>query len=84
MSSEHPTAPAAYYSGVFALFPGAGLFMGPAALVLGIKALAAIRLEPGSAGKSRAMATVVMGGLTSVLNWDSLLFFLAARMNGRV
>ncbi len=80
---EHPTALAAYYTGIFALFPGSGLLMGPAALYYGLKAFAAIRREPGSGGKSRAAAAVAMGVLTTVLNWGILIFFLAAHLANR-
>jgi uncharacterized protein YqgC (DUF456 family) len=81
--AEHPTALAAYYTGIFALFPGAGLFMGPPALVLGLKALGALRRDPAQSGESRAIAAILMGALTTLLNWGVLVFFLVAHLNGR-
>lgn len=81
--TDNSTAAAAYYTGVFALFPGIGLIMGPAALALGILALKAIRLNPVLSGKDRAIAAVVMGGMSTLLNWGFILFVVMDRITAR-
>ena len=77
--TRNPTAVAAYYTGIFALFPGTGLIMGPAALWLGVRALKAIRRDPILPGNSHTLAALVLGGLTTVLNWGFLIWMVVDR-----
>ena len=49
---KNPPALISYYLGLFSIFPVLGLFLGVAALVLGIKGAKNVREHPGSEGKS--------------------------------
>ncbi len=63
----------AYYLGVFSLIPCVGLFLGPAALVLGILGLRYVKANPTAKGTGHAIAGIVLGGLTTLAYWGALL-----------
>lgn len=66
----------AYYLGVFSLIPCLGLLLGPAALVLGILGLRYVKANPTAKGTGHAIAGIVMGVLTTLANWGSIVALL--------
>jgi hypothetical protein len=68
----------AYYCGVFSLIPGAGLLLGPIALILGILGFGHVRAHPQAKGTGHAVAGIVMGSLAMLGNL--LLVVVAALM----
>lgn len=66
---KNPLGLIGYYAGVFSLIPIVGLLLGPAALVLGILGLRYSRLYPTARGGGHSIAGIVLGSLTSLLNW---------------
>lgn len=58
----------AYYTGIFSLIPCAGLPVGIAALVLGIKGLKYAEAHPEAKGKGHAWAGVILGSVCALLN----------------
>src|SRR5262249_44266389 len=75
---HNPKGLIAYYLGVFAFIPCAGAFLGPAALVLGILGLRYSKEHPEAAGGGHAIAGIVLGILTTLLNWGAIIFVLVA------
>jgi len=69
---KNPLALIGYYTGVFSLIPISGLLLGPAALVLGILGLRYSRRHPTARGGGHAIAGIVLGSLTSLLNWGAV------------
>lgn len=68
-SSKNPnTAATAYRCAVYGLIPVAGLFLGPAAVALGIIGLLRQPAEPGAVGITPARAAIVLGTLEFVTN----------------
>jgi predicted Zn finger-like uncharacterized protein len=67
---------AAYYVGVFSLIPCAGLLLGPIAFVLGILGFRYVRANPTAKGTGHAIAGIILGGLTALGNWGSIVAFL--------
>ena len=67
---------AAYYTGVFALIPGLGLILGPLALVLGILGYKYANAHPKAKGGVHAVVGIVLGILTILGNWGTLIVFL--------
>lgn len=67
--TRNPPALTAYYLGVFSLVPCLGLALGPAALAIGIIAIRAVRRTPMLPGRGHAVAGIVLGAVTSLLNW---------------
>src|SRR5258705_9391682 len=65
---KNPLALVAYYLGVFSLIPAIGLLLGPASFILGLYGLRYNRNHPQAAGGGHAIAGIVLGGLTSLLN----------------
>lgn len=57
----------AYYLGVFSLIPCAGIPLGVAALILGIKGLKFLRLHPASGGKYHAWTGIILGAFCSII-----------------
>lgn len=76
--ARNPQALIGYYLGVFSLIPCFALLLGPAALILGILALKARKAKPNLPGQAHAITAIVLGGLTSLVNWGFLLFMLLA------
>ena len=68
----------AYYLGIFGLIPCVGLILGPAALMLGILGLRYSKEHPEAAGGGHAIAGIVLGILTTLLNWGGIIFVLVA------
>ena len=56
----------AYYLGIFSLIPCAGIPLGVAALILGIRGLNYADLHPEAQGKGHAWTGIVLGGLCAV------------------
>jgi hypothetical protein len=78
---KNPLALIAYYVGVFAVIPCAGLLLGPAALVLGIMGIRYRNKHPTAGGLGHAITGVVLGSLTTLANWGFiLLMFVGAGM----
>jgi tetratricopeptide (TPR) repeat protein len=75
---RNPQALTGYYIGVFSLIPCFGLVAGPAALILGMRGLRAVRERPELPGKAHAITATVLGALTTLANWGLLLFGLLA------
>jgi hypothetical protein len=59
---------AAYYLGLFSGFPGLGLIMGPAAILLGRRGLAFARQYPKVKGTVHARIGIVCGWIGSAIN----------------
>jgi hypothetical protein len=74
--TRNPHALIGYYTGVFSLVPCLALVAGPAAVILGVSGLRAQRENPNLSGKAHAIVAIVLGGLTSLVNWGLLLFAL--------
>jgi hypothetical protein len=66
---KNPLALIGYYAGVFSLIPVFGLLLGPAALVLGILGLRYSSRHPTARGGGHAITGIVLGSLTSLVNW---------------
>jgi hypothetical protein len=84
VSTEH-NRPAlrAYRLSVFSVLPGVGLFAGPLAVVLGLRARLRGRRDPLFTARGPAVAAVVLGALTAVTNWVGFaLMFLGLRHAG--
>jgi hypothetical protein len=67
---------AAYYLGVFALIPCAGLVLGPLALIFGILGLRYVKAHPSAKGTGHAIAGIVLGSLTALFNWGGVVALL--------
>ena len=81
--ARNPAALVGYYLGVFSLIPLLGNLLGPAAIVLGILGLGAVRRTPGLPGKAHAITAIVLGTLTTVVYWGLFVWGFAAAMWGR-
>ena len=74
---KNPVALAAYYVGVFSIIPCVGIFLGIAAVGLGIGGLNYAKHHPESAGKVHAWVGIVLGGLFGLLYLGlSVLFYV--------
>jgi hypothetical protein len=71
---KNPLGLIAYYVGVFAVIPCAGLLLGPAALVLGIMGIRYRNKHPTAGGLGHAITGVVLGSLTTLANWGAAAF----------
>jgi hypothetical protein len=70
---KNPHALTAYYLGVFSILPILGLFLGAAALVLGIIGLRKRKERPIIRGAAHAWIGIIAGGLSVAVH----LFFVA-------
>jgi hypothetical protein len=70
---KNPLALIAYYVGVFAVIPCAGLLLGPAALILGILGIRYRNKHATAGGLGHAITGVVLGSLTTLANWGFVL-----------
>jgi hypothetical protein len=61
--TKNPQALIGYYLGCFAVVPCFSPFLGPAALIYGIKGLKAVDRTPGLPGKGHAVTAIVLGVL---------------------
>jgi hypothetical protein len=71
---HNPMGLIAYYMGVFSLIPVVGLLLGPAGLILGIFGLRYRKKHPEAGGMGHAIAGIVLGSLTTFLNWGVVIF----------
>jgi hypothetical protein len=69
----NPRALTAYYCSVFSMIPGAGLVLGPAALILGFLGFRAARGTPTAKGAAHALIGMVLGAIGTIANWGGLL-----------
>jgi hypothetical protein len=74
--ARNPKALIGYYLGVFSLIPCLALLLGPAALILGILGVKARKENPNLPGQAHAITAIVLGSLTSLVNWGFLIFGL--------
>lgn len=74
--TRNPNALIAYYLAVFSLIPCAAIFLGTAALILGIKGLKAVRANPNLPGVAHAWIGIILGGLMALANVGFLTFVL--------
>jgi len=65
-----------YYLAVFSLIPCFGLFLGLAALILGIKGWQLGRQRPEFHGKAHALVGMILGGLMLMLNLAAIVWFI--------
>jgi hypothetical protein len=77
---KNPSALGAYYCGVFALIPVLGLILGPLALFFGIRGFNFVKANPTAKGTGHAIAGIVLGGLTILLNYGFVILLLVASM----
>jgi hypothetical protein len=76
---KNPKSLVAYYCGVFSLICGLGLVLGPIALIFGILAWKYSNRHPTAGGLGHAITGVILGALTSLLNYGALiLIFVGA------
>ncbi|MFO0876740.1 MAG: hypothetical protein U0840_05150 [Gemmataceae bacterium] len=73
---KNPKALTGYYLSVFSLIPCAGLFLGPAAFILGILGMRYRNQNPTAGGMAHAIVALVLGFITSAGNWGAVLFVL--------
>ncbi len=71
---RNPKGLLAYYTGVFSLIPVLGLLLGPIAFILGILGVKYANRHPEARGKGHAISGIVMGAITTILNWGLFLF----------
>jgi hypothetical protein len=81
---KNPLGLIAYYVGVFAFIPCAGLLLGPAALVLGILGIRYRNKHPTAGGLGHAITGVVLGSLTSLANWGVVIAVMIAFASGAI
>jgi hypothetical protein len=73
----------AYYCGVFSLIPCLGFILGPIALIFGILGVRYAKAYPTAKGMGHAIAGIVLGALTTLGNWGSVLFFVVLALLDR-
>ncbi len=79
---KNPLALIAYYLGVFAFIPCAGLLLGPAALIVGIMGIRYRNKHPTAGGLGHAITGVVLGSLTTLANWGIVLLMTVGASMG--
>jgi hypothetical protein len=77
---HNPMGLTAYYVGVFSLIPCAGLLLGPAGIVLGVMGLNYRKKNPTAGGAGHAITGIVLGSITSLLNWGVIVLFVIAML----
>ena len=65
-----------YYLGVFSAIPCVGIFLGIAALILGIKGLRFAKQHPETKGKVHAWVGILLGGFFSLIYLILAIFFI--------
>ncbi len=76
--SKNGDALAAYYLGLFSLFPGLGALMGLAAVYFGVKGVRRERMNPAVRGGIHAWVGIVCGVLFGLLNWGLIAVAVSA------
>ncbi|MCA9029179.1 MAG: DUF4190 domain-containing protein [Planctomycetaceae bacterium] len=76
---KNPAALAAYYCGLFSLFPLLGLILGIAGVVLGIMGLKHRARHPETKGAVHAYIGIVMGGFFTLV-WGAFLILMIVAM----
>jgi hypothetical protein len=66
--AKNPAALWSYYLGVFSLIPCAGLFIGVAAIIMGIKGIRKAKAEPQAKGRVHAIVGLVLGATCVCFN----------------
>jgi hypothetical protein len=77
---RNPMALTAYYLGVFALIPCAGLLLGPAALFCGIAGVRRANQNRRARGAGHAITGIVLGALATLGNYGVILFMAGAAL----
>jgi len=80
---RNPLALTGYYLAVFSLIPCVSLFLGPAALILGILGLKHARKYPSAGGSVHAIVALVLGGLTTFGTLAFMVFLVLAASAGK-
>lgn len=62
----NPRALLAYYLAIFSMIPGFCLFLGPAAVILGIIGLREVNRNPQIGGKVHSWVGIILGGLSTL------------------
>jgi hypothetical protein len=78
--ARNPQALIGYYVSVFSLIPCFALLLGPAAIVLGYLGLKACRERTNMPGKVHAWVAIVLGSITSLVNWGVVIAAAIAAM----
>jgi hypothetical protein len=78
--TSNPAALIGYYSSVLSLVPGLGLVLGPLAMGLGVSGLRRARREPWVKGTAHAIVAIVLGSLTSLVNWGAVVLTVGVAM----
>ncbi len=66
--------------GIFSFIPCLGLLLGPVAVILGIQGVRFHKQHPAAPGLGPATLGIVMGALTSLINWGCLLSVMISGM----
>jgi hypothetical protein len=77
---RNPKALAAYYTGIASLVPLLGLIAGPVAIVLGVLGLRARKKDPRLKGSAHAITGIVLGSITTIVNFGFIVFRVIAVM----
>jgi hypothetical protein len=75
---KNPQALISYYVGLFSLIPVFGLFMGPAAVILGVLGLKYAKRHPIVKGQVHAWVGIVCGGFWTIVYWGLLFAMVMA------
>jgi hypothetical protein len=78
---KNPKALTSYYMGVGSLVPCLGLFLGPAALFLGLQGLKYNKDYPVVKGVAHAWVGIVLGGLSTFVNWSVVLLMIIGMLS---
>jgi hypothetical protein len=76
---KNPAALVGYYLSVFSLIPVVGAFLGLAAVGCGIAGRRAYRRDRRHGGAAHAWVAIILGSLTSLVNWGILIAAIAGR-----
>jgi hypothetical protein len=79
---RNPAALFAYYCAVFSVIPCIALLLGPAAVILGIAGIVYRNKHPNSRGTAHAWVGIILGGLTTLLNYGFIAFGLLGALVG--
>ena len=80
---KNPAALAAYYLGLFSLFPVLGFFLAVPAFILGIKGLRKRRENPLIKGSVHAWIGIIMGGFCGLLWGATIAVTIVSVLNAR-